>query len=180
MATDPRSQVEAPIRGALAGVMGRGVALVGAMALLALWSVVARPVPEVGVALAYGGPALLLGYALWVRAGMRIRGTADERDRRLAWVRAKRIDPADAALGRMVATWVPVGLLLTLGVLLWPQLTNPDWDVAEAWIVLGLPPYALAWLVAATTWLDACRDDLARAQQEADRRLRGYWSNAGR
>jgi hypothetical protein len=180
MATDPRIQVEAPVRGALAGVMARGLALVGAMALLALWSVVARPMSEVRDALAYGGPALLLGYALWVRAGMRIRGLADERDRRLAWVRARRVDPADAALGRMVAAWVPVGLLLTLGVLLWPNLTNPDWRIAEAWIVLGLPPYALAWLVAATTWLEACRDDLARAEREADDRFRGYWANPGR
>jgi hypothetical protein len=180
METDPRSEVEAPVRGALLGVMGRGMALMGAMALLALWSVVARPIPEVRDALAYGGPLLLLGYALWVRARMRLRGQADEQARRLAWVRASRVDPHDAALGRMIAAWVPVGLLLTLGVLLWPHLTNPDWDVAEAWIVLGLPPYALAWLVAATTWLVACRDDLARAQGEADRRFRGYWANVGR
>ena len=180
MATDPRSQVEAPIRGAIVGVMGRGLALVGVMALIALWSIVGRPMPGLRDALAYGGPALLLGYALWVRAGMRIRGQAAEQDRRLAWIRARRVDPSDAALGRMIAAWVPVGLLLTLGVLLWPGLTNPDWNVAEAWIVLGLPPYALAWLVAATTWLDACRDDLARASDESDRRLRSYWANVGR
>jgi hypothetical protein len=29
-------------------------------------------------------------------------------------------------------------------------------------------------------WLDACRDDLARAEQESDTRLRSYWANVGR
>ena len=70
MDADPRSQVEAPVRGALEGVMGRGLALVGLMALLALWPVIARPDEHVrdafaGIALgvlviyglsAYGGP----------------------------------------------------------------------------------------------------------------------------
>jgi hypothetical protein len=67
---------------------------------------------------------------------------------------------------------VPVGLLLNLGLLLSPHFTDPNLAIAAAWVVLGLPPFVAAWPVVTATWLDACRDDLARAEQESDTRLR--------
>ena len=179
MNTDPRSQVEAPVRGALAAVMGRGLALVGFLALLALWPIVAHPEVAVRDGIAWVAVGLLVGYGVWVRVSARIAGRPSPQARALAWDRAKEIDPDDATLGLLVAAWVPAGLLLTIGLLVWPHLTDPNPALAAAWVVLGLPPFALAWLFATTTWLDACRDDLARAERESDTRLRSYWANPG-
>jgi hypothetical protein len=180
MDADPRSQVEAPVRGALVAVMGRGIALVGAMALLALWPVLARPEVAVRDGIAEIAVALLLAYAIGVRVARRIGGRPPEEARERAWDRAKQIDSDDAALGLLVAGWVPVALLLAIGLLLWPHLTDPNPALAAAWVVFGLPPFTVAWLLATGTWLEACRDDLARAEAESDSRLRSYWANVGR
>jgi hypothetical protein len=180
MSTDPRAQVEEPVRGALVGVMGRGIALVALMALLALWPVVARPDAAVRDGIAGVALGVLIGYSIWVRATARHAGrpSADERAR--AWERAREIDGDDAALSLLVAGWVPAGLVLAIGLLLWPHLTDANRALAAGWLVLGMPPFALAWLLATTTWLDACRDDLARAARESDTRFRRYWANPGR
>jgi hypothetical protein len=37
----------------------------------------------------------------------------------------------------------------------------------------------MAWMALVDTWLDAARDDLARAEHEADQLFRSYWSNLG-
>lgn len=179
MDADPRSQVEAPVRGALVGVMGRGLALVGAMALLALWPMVAHPDEPVRQAIAGLAFGILAGYGIWVRIGQHLGNRPSAAERARAWERAKEIDGDDAALSLLVAGWVPVALVLALGLLLWPNITDADPARASAWVVLGLPPFAMAWLFASTAWLDACRDDLARAEREADTRLRRYWANLG-
>jgi hypothetical protein len=180
MDADPRSQVEAPVRGALVGVMGRGLALVAIVSLLALWPIVARPEAAARDAIAGVAFALLVGYGAWVVIAQRLHGHASEEARELAWARARDIDSDDAALGLLVAAWVPAGLLLALGLLLWPHFTDANPALAAAWVVLGLPPFVAAWLFVTTMWLDACRDDLARAEQESDTRLRSYWANVGR
>ena len=180
MDADPRSQVEAPVRGALVGVMGRGMALVAVVSLLALWPIVARPEVAVRDAIAGIVFAVLIGYGDWVLIAKRINGHASEEARELVWDRAREIDSDDAALGLLVAGWVPAALLLALGLLLWPHVTDPNPALAAAWVVLGLPPFVAAWLFVTTTWHDACRDDLARAEQESDTRLRSYWANVGR
>lgn len=180
MDADPRTQVEAPVRGALVGVMGRGMALVAMVSLLALWPIVAHPEVAVRDAIAGIVFAVLIGYATCVRVSQHLGSHASEEARELAWDRAREIDRDDAALGLVVAGWVPVGLLLALGLLLWPHFTDPNPALAAAWVVLGLPPFTAAWLFVTTTWLDACRDDLARAEQESDTRLRSYWANVGR
>ncbi len=180
MDADPRSQVEAPVRGALAGVMGRGLALVGVMALLALWPVVARPDTQARDAIAGIAVGVLAAYGIAVRAMARINGRPPEDARALAWARAQEIDSEDASLSLLVAGWVPAGLVLAIGLLLWPHLTDTNPALAAAWVVLGVPPFALAWLFVTTAWLDACRDDLARAEEESDTRSRRYWANVGR
>lgn len=76
----------------------------------------------------------------------------------------------------LVAGWVPVALLLALILIAWPPLMDPDGAVALVWMVLGLPPMVVAWILATSAWLDACRDDLARAEHEADLRFRTYWA----
>ncbi len=180
MDADPRSQVEAPVRGALVGVMGRGLALVATVSLLAMWPIAAQPEAAVRDAIAGVVFAVLVGYGAWILIAQRLHGHAPEEAREVAWDRAREIDGDDAALGLLVAGWVPVGLLLALGLLLWPHFTDPNPALAAAWVVLGLPPFVAAWLFVTTMWLDACRDDLARAEQESDIRLRSYWANVGR
>ncbi len=142
---------------------------------------VSRPL-DVGSrdALAIAAPLILLGYVLVVNGARLLRGRVPVTAREAAWAKAREVDEADAWLGRMVAGWVPVGLALALGVLLWPHLTDPNPALACAWAVLGLPPIAIAWLVASSSWLDACRDDLARAEEESEARFRRYWANPGR
>jgi uncharacterized membrane protein YbhN (UPF0104 family) len=179
MDADPRSQVEAPVRGALVAVMARGIALVGAMVVLALVPVLARPDVAVRDGIAQVAVGLLLAYAIGVRVARRVGGRPSEAARQLAWERAKEIDGDDAALGLLVAGWVPVALLLAIGLLLWPHVTDPNPALAAAWVVLGLPPFTVAWLLVTATWLEACRDDLARAEAESDSRLRHYWANVG-
>lgn len=167
------------MRGALVGVMGRGLALVAATALLALWPLAAKPDGQVRDAFAGLSLGVLLVYGIWVRTSQALRGRPSEEDRSLAWHRAKEVDGEDASLGLLVAGWVPAGLVLTLGLLLWPHVTDPDPATASSWVVLGVPPFAVAWLFATTAWLDACRDDLARAEHESEVRLRRYWANVG-
>ncbi len=179
MDSDPRSAVEAPVRAALAGVMGRGVALVGALVLLALWPLVADPGEEACNRIAWAAFGLLLGYGTWIRGSQRLHGRPPDEARERAWERAKDIDGDDAMLSLIIAGWVPVGLLLALALLLWPRITDADPAAAATWVVMALPPFALAWLFATESWLEACRDDLARAEHEADICLRRYWANVG-
>ena len=82
MSSDPRTQVEEPVRGALVGVMGRGIALVGVMALLALWPVAARPAVDVRDGIAGVALGVLGAYSIYVRlaawhAGQTLMGAVD-------------------------------------------------------------------------------------------------------
>lgn len=153
------------------------VAIVAAIALLPL--AIELDVPTCD-RLAMAAPAVLIGYALLIQLRRRRDGGAPDDAREAAWTRAAEVDPDDAALGRLVSAWVPIGLLLSLVLLLWPHLTDRNPALAAAWSVLGVPPMVFAWLVASFTWLDGCRDDLARAEGEADARFRRYWANVGR
>lgn len=178
--SDPREVVEGPVRRELGWLVARGVGLFGAVALLAACPIVG----DLGVAdrdhLAMAAPVLLLGYVGLVYVRRLALGPTSERAREAAWSRATEVDRDDAMLGRLVVAWVPVGLLLALGVLLWPHLTDPNPALACAWAVLGLPPIVFAWLLASSTWLDAAREDLARAEDRSDALFRAYWANPGR
>lgn len=176
---DPRTEVEAPVRRALAGVMVRGLALVAGMALLALWPLAVTLEEPVHDALAAVAVGLLVTYAGWVRLAEHLRGRLDPADRALAWDRAKQVDSEDATMGLLVAGWVPVGIALALALLLWPNLTAENPAKGATWTVMALPPTAIAWLLATIAWLDACRDDLARGEAESLVRLRTYWANVG-
>lgn len=180
MDTDPRAQVEAPVRRALSGVIARGLTLVGVMAALAIVPVLAKPDVAVRDGIAILAVIVLVVYILMVHASRVGRNRPPAEDLDNAWDRAKEIDRGEASIGLLVAGWVPVGIVLALGVLLWPHLTDPNPALAAAWSVLGLPPMAMAAMVATTTWLAACREDLARAEREADGRFRTYWANVGR
>ncbi len=179
MEGDPRSVVEAPVRGALAGVMGRGLALVAAFVMLAAWPLLANPADEVRDAVIVLGIGLLFAYAIWVRIAQHLGTRPSPEDRALAWDRAKEVDGEDATMGLIVAGWVPVGLVLAMGLMLWPNLTDEDPVRVSIWVIMALPPTTVGWLLATTAWLDSCRDDLARAEAEAQILLRTYWANVG-
>ena len=177
---DPRLLVEAPVRRALAWLILRGVALVGAIAALAACPHVFELDVATCDSLAMAAPAILLGYATIVHAHRLLRGRVSDDARAEAWDRAKAVDVDDATLGLLVTGWVPVGLFVALFVVLWPHLTDANPALAAAWAVFGVPTIVLAWLVASSTWLDASRDDLARAEGDSDAALRRYWANVGR
>jgi hypothetical protein len=123
---------------------------------------------------------ILFLYVVLAHARRAVHGPVSAEARIEAWDRAKQVEPDDATLALLVTGWVPVGLLVALSVLLWPHLTDPNPALAAAWAVLGVPPVVLAWLLASSTWLDASRDDLARAEGESDAVFRRYWANVGR
>ena len=180
MEADPRAQVEAPIRGALTGVMANGIGLVVAVAAIAF-------VPHAlhaDLSIRYGAVAAavvaLVGYSVAVRVLALLHGRPSPALRDLAWSRASELDAEDAMLSLLVAGWVPVALALALALLLWPHLTSPDPGVSAAVVVFGVPPVVLAWVLAADAWGDACRDSLARAELESQLRFRSYWATLGR
>lgn len=177
MDADPRSRVEAPVRTALATMVGRGLVVVVGMTLVALWPIVVSSEAVARDAIAVAAVGVLLAYAIVVRLTRRLSGHPDDEALERAWVRAREIDGDDATLGLLVVGWVPVGLLLGMGVLIWSHLTDPNPALAAAWAVFGLPAFVIAWIAATRTWLDACRGDLARAESESDNRLRHYWAN---
>ncbi len=168
------------MRRELRSLVVRGPALVGIFAGLAVCRFL-FPL-DVGArdALTMVAPVILLGYVLVVHARRALRGSVPADAREAAWARAREIDADDSLLGRMVAGWVPVGLFAALALLLWPHMTDANPALACAWVVIGLPPITFAWLLASSTWLDACRDDLARAEGRSDDLFRRYWSNVGR
>lgn len=167
------------MRRALVALVVRGVVLVGAVLLLVLLPAVPafawlRPVAP------YAVPAMLFGSALLVVAERRVRGRPGEELRASAWFRAREIDEADAMLALLIAGWVPVALLAGLVLLAWPGLNDRDAATRGIWGAVGVPTLAAAWLIAANTWLEATRDELARALADSERRFRSYWANLGR
>ena len=128
---------------------------------------------------AIGVIAILLGYALLVRGLRLFRGHLPEEALGGAWHKAREIDPADAMLALLIAGWVPVALAASLAAMAWTHLNDPNPALRGAWAVLGLPPIAVAWILATNAWLTACRETLARAEAESRRRFRGYWANPG-
>jgi len=177
---DPRGAIDAPIRRELLWLVVRGLALFIAVAALAVCPVVCALEPATCDALAMAAPALLVGYSLLVHGRRLVVGPVPEDQRELAWVRAREADADDAMLGRLVWIWVPIGLVAALLLLVWPHITDANPALACAWVVIGLPPTAAAWLLASSTWLDSARDDLARAELESDHLFRSYWANLGR
>jgi hypothetical protein len=180
MEQDPQALVVAPVRSALSAVVVRGLALVGAVGFLAVWTVGSHPDAAGRDAAAFLAIALLAMYTAVVRVTRNVRGRPTLEERDIAWERAQELTRDDTALALLVVAWVPAAVCLALAVLLWPHLTDPNPQIASAWVVFGLPPATMAWMLMVATWLDAARDGLARAEHESDLRFRRYWANPGR
>ena len=177
--TDPQQMVDAPVRRALLELVVRGIALVGVVLMLVLgpsvpslaWTRDLATVLLVGV---------LFGVAALVRLERHVRGRPSDTARASAWSRARAVDEGDAALGLLIAGWVPVALATALIVLVGPHFAEPDLEVRGMWWAFGIPVLLGGWIVATNGWLDATRDELARALGESDRRFRAYWADPGR
>jgi hypothetical protein len=174
---DARGLVEAPVRRELQWLVLRGILLFLMLAALAACPLMCVLDSGVHDLLAIAALAVLVGYSLLVRARGVVLGPVTEDQRQRAWSRAREVDADDATLGRLVWAWVPVGLLAALVLLVWPHVTDANPALACAWVVLGMPPLAAAWLIASSTWLEAAQDDLARAELQSDALLRRYWAD---
>jgi hypothetical protein len=178
--TDARALVIAPVSHALTRLVVRGLALVGALGLLAVWMVAAKPGPAGRDAATFLAISLLATYSLIVRGRRIVRGRPSLEERAVAWERAQELDRDETALAMLVVVWVPAAVCLALAVLMSPHLTAPDPRTSSPWAMIGVAAAGMAWMVMVATWLESARDDLARAEHEADLRFRSYWANIGR
>lgn len=180
MDSDPSAIVAAPVRQALTRLVVRGVVLVGAIGGLAVWMTAAKPDAAGRDGATFLGIIVLALYSIVVRSLRLVHGRPPMEDRDLAWSRAQELDRDETTLALFMAGWVPTAVGVALAVLLWPHFTDANPQIASAWVVFGVLPVTLAWLAMANTWLDAARDDLARAERESDVQFRRYWANVGR
>jgi hypothetical protein len=110
--------------------------------------------------------AILVGRGVHILRRERVRD-AD------AWTRAQAVHRWDARLAQGLAVSVPLAwlgggvtiIVHHIGVLNGPGL------VAGLW----LPVAAAVWVLASFAWHDFCRDRIAAALDESDRRYREYW-----
>lgn len=95
-----------------------------------------------------------------------------------AWARARAVHPSDARLAQVLIVAVPIAWLaggLTVIVHHVSVLHGPG-------LVIGvwLPVAAAVWVLASFAWHDFCRDRIAAALDESDRRYREYWQDLAR
>jgi hypothetical protein len=112
-----------------------------------------------------------MGFIVLARAVHVLRGggSADG----TAWSRARAIDGSDARLAQVLTVAVPFAWLVGgvtilvhhIGMLHGPALVMGVW----------LPVAATVWILATFAWHDFCRDRIAAALDESDRRYREYW-----
>lgn len=172
MTPDPDAQVAAPVRTALEFVLLRGAA---SFAVAALAVVLPVMVPTADLRLV-GDLALpgVLGFVIVARTlhvvlrRTRIDGSG-------AWSRASHVDHGETLIAAAIAAVVPVAWFAGLSAVLLRQTAEP---VALASTVMVWAPLGLfLWLGATLAWAEDCRERLAVALAESDRRFRAYWSD---
>lgn len=95
-----------------------------------------------------------------------------------AWARARAVHRWDTHLAQLLTVAVPVAwlgggvtvLIHHIGVLHGPGLVIGVW----------LPVAAAVWIAASFAWHDFCRDRIAAALDESDRKYREYWQDFAR
>ena len=104
--------------------------------------------------------------------------TRDAPDGDGIWRRVHRIARTETLLAAAVAAAVPAMWALG-GVAILVRHTHHD---AELGVVVGfwIPVGVIIWGSATVAWLDDCRERLARAVRESERRFRTYWRDLGR
>jgi hypothetical protein len=169
---DPRTFIEAPVLGALNGIVIRAVIGFSLVAAGASFPLLLHLDPPIHQAFHFLVPAGWVVYAALVGALFLLRPPPPEPD---VWARAAEVDPALARFAQRVSAVMLAGWLLAFAaVLVHHHLTSPR----EVFVTIGIivPLTFAAWLLAAIAWTGSCRATLARAEHEASGRLRRYWS----
>lgn len=173
---DPRSFVEAPVIGALNGIVVRAVVGFSIVAAFASVPLIARLDEPVHDAFHLLLPIGAVGYSVITGALLLLRPAPAVPD---AWAGAAEVDPALARFARRVSLFMIVGWLAAVGaVLVHHHLSSPDQVLMT--VLVDVPLTLAVWLAAVFAWNSWCRATLARAQYAASRRLRLYWSDVPR
>lgn len=95
-----------------------------------------------------------------------------------AWGLAQRLHGWDAVLARGLTVSVPLAWLVGAITVIahHESVLHPALPIMAAW----LPMAATVWILASFAWYDFCRDRVAAALDESDRRYRTYWKDLGR
>jgi hypothetical protein len=172
-ASDPRGFIEAPVLGALNAIVIRAVIGFSLVAAGASFPLLLHLDPPIHQAFHFLVPAGWVVYAALVGALFLLRRPPPEPD---VWARAAEVDAALTRFAQRVSAVMLAGWLLAFAaVLVHHHLTSPR----EVFVTLGIivPLTFAAWLLAALAWTGSCRAMLARAEHEANGRLRRYWSH---
>jgi hypothetical protein len=174
-APDPAIHIDEPVRRGLELLMTRGVASF-AVGLLA---VVVTAVSADGLLHQVGHLALpgLLAFVVVART-VHVVLTRDAPPDDAVWRRVLGIARTETVMAAAVAAAVPAMWALG-GIAILLRHTHHD---AELGVVVGfwIPVGIILWGSATVAWLDDCRERLARAVRESERRFRTYWRNVGR
>jgi hypothetical protein len=166
---DPAHAVAQPISRALDSVIIGAVASF-ALAIATVLTAVLTPDGPLHE-IAHFGLVGVMGFAVVVRAihVMGRHATVDPD----AWTQARAVHRWDTDLALVLTIAVPLAWLagsITIVVHHIPALHGPS-------LVLGalMPVAATLWILASFAWHDFCRDRIAAALDESNRRYRQYW-----
>jgi hypothetical protein len=168
--------VQAPIVGALNGIVWRGVigfALVAGVAALPL---VVHLDDTVHFAAHVALPAVWVAYAVVSVVVALVRRQRVEGD---PWTPAAEADPSLTAFARMVTGFMIGGWLASVvGVLVHHHLSTTQ-DILRT-LAVDLPVLLGAWAIASFAFVRASRRSLAQAVVDSADRFRRYWGNPRR
>ena len=94
------------------------------------------------------------------------------------WTRARAVHRSDAHLAQILTVAVPTAWLAGSAAILVHHV--PAVHGAALMMGVWLPAAAVLWILAGFAWHDLCRDRIAAALDESDRRYREYWQDLAR
>lgn len=170
---DPRALVQAPIVGALNGVVWRGVIGFAVVAAVAALPLVVHLDDMIHFAAHVALPAGWVAYAVISTIIAMVRRDRVDGD---PWQAAAEADPSLAAFARMVTGFMIGGwLAAVVGVMVHHHLSTTQ-DILRT-LSVDLPVLLGAWALASWAWTRASRRSLARAVAASAGRFRAYWGD---
>jgi hypothetical protein len=173
---DPRSDVLAPVRAALGFLILRGAASF-AVAVIAVIATLAHVTGVLQTLTSLLLPGVLV-FVLLARGVHVVLTRKVHSDGTRAWQRARELDSSETMLAGVMAIAVPIAWLTGSTAILVRHLAEPALRAAVA--SLYAPVLLLVVLAATYAWAGDCRERLAIALAESDRRFRTYWAEVGR
>lgn len=166
--------VEAPIVGALNGIIVRAVAgfiLVAALTSLPLLVHLEGAVHEAVHLLL---PAGWLAYGVLTGAFLLFRPGYHEGDGD-PWLNAAQIDPGHARFARAIALFMVLGWAVSVAAMLVHHHLGTNTAIQRT-LLVDVPIMVSVWGLASFAWTRWCVHALARAEAQSTERLREYWS----